>query len=73
MIAADDLEKADRMLDSAQAGRDKAIRAIAKHRKSFADLLERNSDRALAADEVPDLKDDHQLGGCVIWCIFTCI
>jgi len=52
MIAADELEKADRMLNSAQASRDKALRAIAKYRKSFAHLLEQKSDRVLAADEV---------------------
>ena len=58
IIAAGDLEKADRMLNSAQAGRDKAIRAIAKYRKSFADLLERSSDRVLAADEVPGIANN---------------
>jgi hypothetical protein len=52
MIAADELEKVDRMLNSAQASRDKALRAIAKYRKSFAHLLEQKSDRVLAADEV---------------------
>jgi hypothetical protein len=58
IIAADELENADRMLNSAQAGRDKAIRAIAKYRKSFADLLERNSDRVLAADEVSSITNN---------------
>jgi hypothetical protein len=58
IIAADELENADRMLNSAQAGRDKALRAIAKYRKSFADLLERNSDRVLAADEVSGITNN---------------
>jgi hypothetical protein len=57
-IAADDLEKIDRMANSAQAGRDRAIRAIAKYRKKFADLLERSSDRVLAADEVPGIANN---------------
>jgi hypothetical protein len=57
-LVADNLEKADRMLNSAQAGRDKALRAIAKYRKSFADLLERSSDCVLSADEVPDITNN---------------
>jgi hypothetical protein len=57
-LVADDLEKADRMIHSAQAGRDKALRSIAKYRKSFADRLRRSSDRTLAADEVPSIAND---------------
>jgi hypothetical protein len=52
-LVADDLEKANRMLNSAREGRDKALRSIAKYRKSLAVQLRRNSDRVLAADEVP--------------------
>jgi hypothetical protein len=55
MLVANDLEKADRMLNSARAGRDKALRSIAKYRKSFADQLRRSSDRVLAADEVSSI------------------
>jgi hypothetical protein len=55
---ADDLEKADRMLKAAQDRRDKALRSIAKYRRSVADQLQRNSDRVLAADEVPSIAND---------------
>jgi hypothetical protein len=57
-LVADDLEKANRMLKAAQDGRDKALRSIAKYRRSLADQLQRNSDRVLAADEVPSLAND---------------
>jgi hypothetical protein len=50
-LVVDDLEKADRMLSAAEAGRDKALRSIVKYRKSFANQLRLVSDRALAADE----------------------
>ena len=52
-LVADDLEKANRMLESAREGRDRALRSIAKYRKSLAAQLRRNSDRVLAADQVP--------------------
>ena len=52
-LVADDLEKANRMLESAREGRDKALRSIAKYRKSLALQLRWNSDRVLAADQVP--------------------
>ena len=52
-LVSDDLEKANRMLKSAREGRDKALRSIAKYRKSLAVQLQRNSDRVLAADQVP--------------------
>jgi hypothetical protein len=52
-LVADDLENANRMLESAREGRDKALRSVAKYRKSFAVQLRRNSDRVLAADQVP--------------------
>ena len=52
-LVADDLEKANRMLESARDGRDRALRSIAKYRKSFAAQLRRNSDRVLAADQIP--------------------
>ncbi len=52
-LVADDLEKANRMSNSAREGRDKALRSIAKYRKNLAVQLRRNSDRVLAADEVP--------------------
>jgi hypothetical protein len=57
MVAAD-LERADRMLQAAQAGRDKALRSIAKYRKSLADQLRRSSDRVLAEDQVPSIAND---------------
>jgi hypothetical protein len=57
-LVADDLENAERMVTSAQAGRDKALRSIAKYRRSFADQLRRSSDRALAEDEVPRVAND---------------
>jgi hypothetical protein len=47
---ADDLEKANRMLKAAQDGRDKALRMIAKYRRSLADQLLQNSNRVLAAN-----------------------
>jgi hypothetical protein len=52
-LVADDLEKANRMLESAREGRDRALRSIAKYRKSLAAQLRRNSDRVLGADQVP--------------------
>jgi hypothetical protein len=58
MISANDLEKADPMLTSAQTSRDRTLRSIVKYRKSFADLLRRSSDRVLAADEVPSMAAD---------------
>ena len=54
-LVADDLEKARRMVKSAEDGRDKALRSIDKHRKNFAKRLRRASDRVLAADQVPSL------------------
>jgi hypothetical protein len=54
-LVADDLEKANRMLESAREGRDRALRSIAKYRKSLAAQLRRNSDRVLAADQVPPI------------------
>src|ERR1700692_3666152 len=47
-LVAADLEKADRMLNSAREGRDKALRSLAKYRKSLAIQLRRNSDLVLA-------------------------
>jgi transcriptional regulator of heat shock response len=52
-LVADDLEKANRMLNSAREGREKALRWLAKYRKSLAIQLRRNSDLVLAADEAP--------------------
>jgi hypothetical protein len=53
---ADDLEKARRMLMSAEDSRDKAFRRIAKSRKNgFADQLRRASDRVIAEDQVPSI------------------
>jgi hypothetical protein len=52
-LVADDLENANRMLKSAREGRDKALRSIAKYRKSLAVQLRRNSDRVLVADQAP--------------------
>jgi hypothetical protein len=60
-LVADDLEKAGRMLDNAQERRDKALRAIAKYRKSFADQLRRSCDRVLAADETPRIANDEEI------------
>lgn len=54
-LVADDLEKARRMVKSAEDGRDKALRKIAKHRKGFANQLRGASDRVLAADQVPSI------------------
>jgi len=54
-MVAEDLEGANRMARSAEAERDKAVRRIAKYRKSFADQLWRNSESALAAGEMPRL------------------
>jgi hypothetical protein len=54
-LVANYLEQADRMLRSAEDGRDKAFRRIANYRKSFADKLSRASDRVLAADQVPSI------------------
>jgi hypothetical protein len=50
-IVADDLERADRMLRAAETDRDRALRSIAKYRKSFAQQLRSISDRVLAADD----------------------
>ena len=52
VLVAEDLENANRMLKSAREGRDKALRSVAKYRKSLAVQLRRNSDRVLA-DQVP--------------------
>jgi hypothetical protein len=52
-LVVDYLEKANRMSNSAREGRDKALRSLAKYRKSWAVQLRANSDRVLAADEVP--------------------
>jgi hypothetical protein len=52
-LVADDLENANRMLNSARDGRDKALRSIAKYRKSLAVQLRRTSDRVLIADQAP--------------------
>lgn len=52
-LVADDLEKVNRMLKSEREGRDKALRSIAKYRKSLAAQLRLNSDRVLAADQAP--------------------
>ena len=52
-LVADDFEHANRGLNSAREGRDKALRSLAKYRKSWAVQLRANSDRVLAADEVP--------------------
>jgi hypothetical protein len=54
-MVAKDLENADRMLKAAQEGRDKALRSLAKYRKSLAAHVRRNSDRVLAADEAPSI------------------
>jgi len=54
-LVADDLEKARLMVNSAEDGRDKALRSIDKHRKNFAKRLRRASDRVLAADQVPSM------------------
>jgi hypothetical protein len=52
-LVADDLEKVDRLLNSALDRRDKILRSLAKYRRSLSVLFRRNSDRVLAADEVP--------------------
>jgi hypothetical protein len=56
-IVAEDLERADRMLNSAHTARDKALRSIVKYRKSFAIRLRQSSDRVLAAGKVPGVVD----------------
>jgi hypothetical protein len=50
-LVADDLENANRMLKSARQGWDKALRSVAKYRKSLAVQLRQNSDRVLVADQ----------------------
>ena len=50
-LVADDLENANRMLKSARQGWEKALRSVAKYRKSWAVHLRRNSDRVLIADQ----------------------
>jgi len=52
-LVADDLANANRMSKSAREGRDRALRSIAKYRKSLAVQLRQNSDRALVADQAP--------------------
>ena len=52
-LVADDVENANRMEESARAGRDKALRSLARYRKSLAVQLRRNSDRVLVADQAP--------------------
>jgi hypothetical protein len=56
--AADALDQVGRMENAAQAARDKALRSIAKYRKSFAAKLQRSTDRVLAADEVPSIANE---------------
>lgn len=58
ILVADDLKNANRMLKAAEDGRDKALRSLAKHRRRLADQLRRNSDRVLAAEEVPSIAND---------------
>jgi hypothetical protein len=53
-LVEDDLENARRMVKSAEDGRDKALRKLAKHRKTFANQLRGASDRVLA-DQVPSI------------------
>ena len=50
-LVADDLENVNRMLKSARQGWDKALRSVAKYRKSLAVQLRQNSDRVLVADQ----------------------
>jgi hypothetical protein len=52
-LVAGDIANARRMVESARVGRDRALRSLAKYRKSLAVHLRRNSDRALAADQAP--------------------
>lgn len=57
-LVADDLENANRMVEFEQAGREKALRRIAKYRKNFAVQLRQVSDRALEQDQAPLLARD---------------
>lgn len=50
VLEADNISHANRMVKSAQEGRDRAFRSLAKFRKSFAVQLRQNSDRVLAVD-----------------------
>ena len=47
---AEHLERTNRMLQLAEAGRDRALRSIVKYRKNFADKVRRYSDLTVAAD-----------------------
>jgi hypothetical protein len=60
-LVADDLAKADKMLKAAQDRRDKNLRMIARLRKSLAQRLRWNSDRVLAADEVPSIASEAEV------------
>jgi hypothetical protein len=57
-LVADNLEQVERMLSAADAGREKALRSIAKYRKGFSDRLRQASARVLATDEVPSIVTD---------------
>jgi hypothetical protein len=54
VLEADNIAYANRMVKSAQEGRDRAYRALAKYRKSSAGQLRQKADRVLAADQAEE-------------------
>ena len=57
-LVAEQLKAVDLLRKSAETARDRALRSIAKLRKSLAKKLQRYSDRTLAADQVPSIAND---------------
>jgi hypothetical protein len=50
-----EIEKIDRLIASAEARRDKALRTVALYRESFSQKLQESSDRLLDPDHVPSV------------------
>lgn len=57
-LVADHLKNANRMAEFARESRDKALRSIAKYRKTLAFQLRQTSDSVLAADRAPLVPTD---------------
>jgi hypothetical protein len=59
-LAADDLQKVNRLRMSAEAARDKALHSIAELRNGLAKKLQRYSDQAMAANQTPSIANDEK-------------
>jgi hypothetical protein len=54
-LSLDHIERVDRLIAAAEAGRDKALRSFAWCRESFVKKLQQSSERILAAEKVPSI------------------